>query len=102
MNRKQIKLCKNIQKYKRLNIILKKTKLTDYTDLQVELPLNAIHFSNIAMDETTFVTLTDETIEEIERYNDENFDKRITQFLATVGAITGIVSLIVDIMQLFL
>mgnify|MGYP000151087471 CR=1 FL=1 len=101
MTKYQRKVCKYISKYKKLNVILKKSKINDYLELQYKFDKYKLDFSDDKMDDKTEVYLPDDLIEEMEKYHAYFVDVIITRIVAIWGGITGTVAIIVEIMQLF-
>lgn len=101
MTKRQIKICKAVQRYKRLPEILEKAKIEDYLELQELLPFDAIRFSNHDMDEKTVVTLTDQAVEAVETYNEQRAEMIFTRTLAIWGGITGSIAIVIELVRLF-
>lgn len=57
MTKRQYKICKCVVRFKRLDIILAKTKIGDYIDLQDAIGAKNLDFSDDNMDKNTEVTL---------------------------------------------
>lgn len=98
MKKSKYKLCKIINKNHYLPDILSRAKLSDYQDLNSIFSSQEITFSNNNMDESTIVSLTNSVEKEIE----DHINKKHTRILAVIGASTGIISLVIDAIQLFL
>lgn len=91
MTREQAKICKNILKYKRVNKILRRSKLNDYDDICSI--LNYVHFETTD-DDDFVIFLPTKLIEEYERYQRETFYPRISLLISICALIVSIIALI--------
>lgn len=94
MTNRQFKVCKIIYKYKKLPIILKKGKISDYLELQEVINYHYLDFSDDNMDKNTEVYLLDELIEELENRRRRNLDVWFTRFLAIAALIISVIALL--------
>ncbi len=96
MSSRERKLLKKIKRYKKLNKILIKTKCKDCYELQRLIPspvAEYVMFSNRKMDDSTFVYLTDKSMEVLEeKYN--------TFFWHLAPLVVSVISLIVSAISL--
>lgn len=92
MTNRQAKICEKVVKYKRLDIILKKAKISDYIVLQEELGPGGLLFEDIDDDETE-VTLSNELQEELETRHRRIVDVWVTRFLSVVAIIISVIAL---------
>lgn len=102
MTKYQRKVCKYIARYKKLNIILQKTNISDYLELQRKFDFYQLDFSDNNMDDQTEVYLADELTEEIEKYHEHMVDVVITRIVAIWGGVTGTIAILIELAQLFL
>lgn len=99
MTKQQIEICKIIRKYKNLNIILKKTGMKRYQDLLEEIPMEYLKASNLEMDDTTEISLSNSAIEIVEDYEDTKRHIKNTETVAVLGLILAAISLIWQIVE---
>lgn len=92
MTNRQAKICEKVVMYKRLDIILKKAKISDYIVLQEELGPGGLLFEDIDDDETE-VTLSNELQEELETRHRRIVDVWVTRFLSVVAIIISVIAL---------
>lgn len=96
MTKQQYKLCKAIVRYRYMDIILDKMKLSDYYALYDSLGPSNIETSDCNMDSKTIVKLKSPLLDEFEAYRTSMNYKRLTLFFSALAAITGIVQILSD------
>lgn len=101
MTNQQFKVCKIIRKYKNLNTILQKTKISDYLELQNVIPTPWLDFSDSNMDDDTNISLTTIATEEFEKHRRRYVDGWITRTVAIWGGITGTAAILIELVRLF-
>lgn len=101
MTKRQIKICRCVKKFKKLNVVLRKCNIPDYLEIQNILGADVLDFSDNDMDDGTEIFLQDAAIEEIEKHREYVIDNWITRIVAVWGGITGTIALIVQLVQLF-
>lgn len=93
MTNRQAKLCRIILKKKNLADILKKSKISDYIAFQEEFSPGDLDFSNVSMDETTIITLSNQILSEYEERNRLSVDQTITRILSIIAIIISVIAL---------
>lgn len=93
MTKRQRKICKNILRYKNLNKVLQKCKISDYIEIQDILGPGNLDFSDNEMDENTELFLEDALIEELERHRWTIFRECFTWLLSLGAIIISIIAL---------
>ena len=101
MNKQQYKICKLILKQPKLTKITKKLNL-DYIELQEKFDNYMLNFSDNNFDENTHIYITDKLMSEYEEYRRNNISLKFSIVIGTVGAITGITSLLLDLMPILM
>lgn len=99
MTKQQYKICKFILKHPKLTRINEEFNL-DYQQLQDKLGTHSLYFSDYKFDENTSVCLSDTIIEEYEMYHRNKVSLRFSMAVGTIGAITGITALLLDIIPM--
>lgn len=94
MTNKQAFVCKCILKYRYLNLILSKSKVSDYLELQDIIPPEYLVFSDTNMDEHTQVELQGNLLAEYEERIRTFFDIRLAQVLSVLSLIISIIALL--------
>ena len=93
MTKRQIQVCKVIRKYRYLKPILKKSRISDYMELQESLGPGAILFSDGDMLDQTEVILADHVLEQLEEYQNRTIDTWITRGLSICALIVSVIAL---------
>lgn len=93
MTKRQIQVCKVIRKYRYLKPILKKSRISDYMELQEFLDPGAILFSDGDMLDQTEVILADHVLEQLEEYQNRTIDTWITRGLSICALIVSVIAL---------
>lgn len=93
MTKRQRRICRIIIKKKRLPLILEKSGITDYLELQEEIGPNNLDFSDCRMDENTVVTLENVLIEELEAYQWNIFRSCFTWALSVCALVISLIAL---------
>lgn len=101
MTKQQYKVCKIIRKHKNLNTTLKKSKISDYLELQDVIPTPWLDFSDSNMDDDTYISLTTIATEDFEKYHQKFIDGWITRIVAIWGGITGTAAILIELVRLF-
>ena len=94
MTNEQAKLCKIIMRYKKLTVILKKSGVPNYLDLQEILGPKNIDFSDTQMNDNTIVTLENPIIEELEQRRSRSIDHLFTRTLSIMAIIISVIALL--------
>ena len=94
MTKRQYEICKNVIKYQKLPVILEKTNIKDYEDLQYDVGLGRLDFSNHEMDDSTIITLGTSLQEEYEQMKEAHYDARFTRITAILALIISIIALL--------
>lgn len=93
MTSENLRLCKLIVKYKKQSIILKKSGLKEYSDIQDRLGSENIKVSDFAFSDDTIYTLKDNLVEEMEQMKRQ----RLTLRLSVYGAVTSTIAIILEV-----
>lgn len=94
MTNRQIKVCKIIRKYRKLPVILKKSKISDYLELQEFFEPYSLEFSDDEMDEHTEVFLKNHLIEEVETCSRQAFNTWFTRVLSILAFVISVIALL--------
>ena len=96
MTKYQYKVYRYIIKHSRLSDVCNRFNV-DYRELQSRLDKNALLFSDSEMDDKTEIRLKDFVLEQVEQRRESIVDRNITRGLAIFGAVTGSISICLDI-----
>ena len=94
MTNRQAFVCKCVLKYRNLNRILSKAKVSNYLELQNIIPPEYLTFSDINMDEHTEVELQGDFLAEYEERIRMLFDLRLAQVLSVLSLVISIIALL--------
>lgn len=94
MTNRQVKICRNIQKYKHLERIISKSNVTDYMELQEAFEPGMLCFSDYDMTDKTVVTLNDYLLEEYENRIRSTFREWLTLALSICAIIISLIALL--------
>lgn len=94
MTNRQRRICKNILRYKNLNKVLEKSKISDYMEIQEIMGPGALDFSDYNMDENTEIFLEDAYIEEVERHHSRMIDVWFTRIMALAALVISIFAML--------
>ena len=94
MTNRQVKICRCIQKYHKLNIVLTKCKIDNYLDLQYDMDPYTLDFSNDNMDESTVLSLPHPLLNDYEERIRQINDVIFTRAIAVAALIISIIALI--------
>lgn len=100
MTDRQYEICKNVLKYKTLGKILKKAKIDNYTMLQEHFSCNSLEFSDWHYDDNTQVFLDRSLLEKFETRKKHDRRHLITTIIAICGAVTGTLSILLQMIEL--
>ena len=93
MTNRQYKLCRIILKKKQLDKILRYSKVSDYLDLQYEFEPGSLDFSDLEMNATTTVTLSNQMLEEYEERSRRDIQQRVSLILSIIAIVISIIAL---------
>lgn len=98
MNSRIYKICSAVVRHKKLPLILKKTGIPDYFDLQIQAGAGMLCFSDDRMDSNTIVSLSDKALEEYENYK----RKKADHLLSLYAAITSTAAIVIEAIYYFI
>lgn len=99
MTKRQIQVCKLIQRDRYLGTILRKGHIMDYMELQELFDPGSLDFADFDMTDHTEVTLSNATLEEFEEYQSKLRDRWITRGLSICALVISLFSLLVSLFR---
>lgn len=99
MTKRQLQVCKLIQKFRYLGPILHKGRISTYMELQEVFAPETLVFSDFDMSDHTEVTLSNAALEEFEEYQSRLHDRWITRGLSICALVISLLSLLVSLFR---
>lgn len=99
MTKRQIQLCKLIQRDRYLGTILRKGRISNYMELQAVFTPETLIFSDFDMTDHTEVTLSNVALEKFEEYQSKLRDRWITRGLSVCALVISLLSLLVSLFR---
>ena len=93
MTRRQRRICKNVLRYKKLNKVLKKSRVSDYIEIQDILGPGNLIFSDDNMNDETTITLDNPFVEDLEQHDWTIFRECFTWILSLIAITISLVAL---------
>lgn len=94
MTKSQIRICKNIVRYKNLQTVLQKSGFDDFQKFQEAIDPKRLCFSDADYDEKTIIFLSDSALEEYEDYRSRISNVWFTRGMAILALIISIIALL--------